>query len=237
MLNHWFTACRIGIISVMLSFVAQADQAAEQLLKGARYAATLQNQDLHGFMKKNGNAHPITLFLRGKDIQFLYKAGNEDKRFHLQLMDNQFDLIEIIADKQKKFDDAMLAKKINDTDLSYEDLAMRFLYWKDSKIVGAEKIGGQMCHKVRLLNPGKAGDYKIVYVWIHQKHGALMRVVGYNMEGIPLKQFQVTDIMKVGKEYTLKRMRVDSLVAGKITGTTYLEFEKPKKAAGVQPGR
>ncbi len=64
-----------------------------------------------------------------------------------------------------------------------------------------------------------------------------MRVVGYNAAGDPLKQFQVTDIMKVGKQFTLKRMRVDSMDDNKVTGTTYLEFDKPRKAVGAQPGR
>jgi len=203
MTNQLLTLVLVMVATVFSSVTASADAAAEQVLKGARYAATLQNQDLHGSIKKDGKKSPITLFLRGQDIQFHYQINGVAKRFHMKLQDERFDLFEIL-----------------------------------SSIVGEEKVGGQKCHVVRLENPGNEGAYSIVYVWIHQKYGALMRVVGYDAGGNPLKQFQVTDLMKVGrKEYTLERMRVDSMKNNKVAGTTYLEFSKPKKAAGAQPGR
>jgi len=224
-------------VTAFTTVSAYADAAAEQVLRGARYAATLQNQDLQGHMKKNGKKTPIALFLRGENIQFQYSAAGKDQRFHMRLQENQFDLLEIIGGKTVKFSNKKLAQTINGTDLSFEDLSMRFLYWKNNSIVGEEKISGQKCHQVRLINPNASGDYMIVDAWIHQKYGALMRVVGYDAKGNPLKKFQVTDLMKVGKEYTLKRMRVDSLTNNKVSGTTYLEFNKPKKPAGAQPGR
>ncbi len=232
-----FAAMAIASVSALSTMSAYADAAAEKVLRGARFAATLQHQNLHGHMKKDGRKTPVTLFLRGENIQFQYKVGKTDYRFHMRLKQNQFDLLEIIGNKTRKFSNKKLAEKINNTDLSFEDLSMRFLYWQNSAIVGEEKISGQKCHKVRLINPDKSGDYRIVYAWVHQKYGALMRVVGYNAAGHPLKQFQVTDLMKVGKEYTLKRMRVDSLRGNKVSGTTYLEFQKPTKAPGARPGR
>ncbi|MFT5904547.1 MAG: hypothetical protein ACI9E1_000131 [Cryomorphaceae bacterium] len=237
MLNKLFIAMVITATSAISTLTAHADAAAEKVLRGARFAATLQNQDLRGHMKKDGSKTPVTLFLRGENIQFQYKVGKTDKRFHMRLLPNQFDLLEIVGGKTRKFNDLKLAEKINKTDLSFEDLSMRFLYWQKSSIEGEEKISGQKCHRVRLENPDKTGDYRYVYVWVHQKYGSLMRVVGYDAAGGPLKRFQVTDLMKVGKEYTLKRMRVDSLHDNKVTGTTYLEFQKPTKAAGSQPGR
>jgi len=238
MTNQLLTLVLVMVATVFSSVTASADAAAEQVLKGARYAATLQNQDLHGSIKKDGKKSPITLFLRGQDIQFHYQINGVAKRFHMKLQDERFDLFEILNGKTYKFNNKKLSERINNTDLSFEDLSMRFLYWKKSSIVGEEKVGGQKCHVVRLENPGNEGAYSIVYVWIHQKYGALMRVVGYDAGGNPLKQFQVTDLMKVGrKEYTLERMRVDSMKNNKVAGTTYLEFSKPKKAAGAQPGR
>lgn len=214
---------------------AKADAAAERVLAGARYASTLQHQDLHGEMRKSGRKTPVSLFLRGDDIQFHYRKGNTPHRFHMRLKDDRFDLFEISNGKTTKFADKKMSERINGTDLTFEDLSMRFLYWKQAKIVGEEKVNGQLCYKLRLINPSRtSGDYRIVYVWIHKKYGALMKVVGYNAKGRPLKQFQVTDLMRVGKEYTLRRMRVDTIDAAsnKTTGITYLEFEKPKKVNG-----
>jgi len=220
-----------GLACVSLTSVVKADAAAEQILKRTRYAATLQQQDLHGKMKKNGAETPVSLFLRGQDIQFYYGAGKANKRFHMRLKENEFDLFDIVGGKTRKFNSKQIAQKINGTDLSFEDLSMRFLYWKNSQVVGEDRISGQKCHIIRLINPGKTGDYAQVYAYVHKKYGSLMRVIGYNAAGKPLKQFQVTDLMKVGKEYTLKRMRVDSFnpATNKSIGVTYLEFDKPKK--------
>jgi len=222
------------LVSVVLTAPeVRADAAAERILAGARYASTLQHQDLHGEMTKNGRKTPITLFLKGDNIQFYYKVGRAESRFHMRLKSDRFDLLEIVGGKTKKFADSKMASKINKTDLTFEDLSMRFLYWKNSQIVGEEKVNGQLCYKLRLINPSrKSGDYRIVYAWVHKKYAALMKVVGYNQAGKPLKQFQVTDLMRVGKEYTLRRMRVDTIDAksNKTTGITYLEFQKPKKS-------
>ena len=228
----------VATVSLFSSSV-KADEAADRVLRGARYASTLQHQDLHGTMKKNGKKTPISLFLRGENIQFLYKTKKGDKRFHMRLKKDQFDLLDIVNGKTTKFSNKKIAEKINGTDLSYEDLSMRFLYWNNSKLEGEEKISGQKCHKVRLVNPDKTGDYRLVYVWVHKKYGSLMRVVGYNNAGKPLKKFQVTDVMKVGKEYTLKTMRVETVnpKTGKSSGVTYLEFQKPKKVAPTKPTR
>ncbi len=83
---------------------------------------------------------------------------------------------------------------------------------------------------MRLVNPTGKGRYAQVRVWVQKKSRAIIQVVGYNRGGRPLKRFQVTDIMKVGDTYTLRRMRVDSIepVANKVVGLTYLEFDKPK---------
>lgn len=228
-----------GIVPVvsLLSFVAfcpvaVADEAAEKILQHTRFAATLQQQDLHGSMKKNGVKTPIALFLRGKDIQFSYQLGDQNKRFHMRLDEKEHSLFNIVGNKHVSFNDTQIAEKINGTDLSFEDLSMRFLYWQKSSVVGEDKISRQKCHIIRLENPGTTGDYAIVQVWVHQKYGSLMRVIGYNAAGHPLKQFEVTDLMKVNGEYTLKRMRVDSMSpdTNKSVGFTYLEFDKPKKA-------
>lgn len=226
------TLFSLAVLSpLVLSPLAKADEAAEKILARARFNATLQSHDLHGHMKKNGLKTPVSLFLRGKNIQFYYKEKGKEKRFHMRLNDDKFDLFDIVDGKTKRFDDKKLNQRINNTDMSFEDLSMRFLYWKNSTVVGKERVNGQKCDKIRLINPTKAGDYKIVYAWVHEKYGALMKVVGYNAKGQPLKQFQVTDLMRVGREYTLKRMRVDTYNpnTNKSIGVTYLEFQKPKK--------
>lgn len=213
----------------------------DELLKTARYVATLQQHDLSGNLRKDGKKVPVTLFLNRKqgDIQFQFlPKGEEDWKqariFHMRLEADHYDLFEMKEGKTSRFPDTKLAEHIEGTDLTYEDLSMNFLYWPNGQVIGEEKIKGQECWKIRLNNPGVAGSYKAVIVSVHKKAGALMQVNGYDGQGRAIKQFQVSELMKVGKSYTLRRMRVNTYepVSRKTTGITYVEFDKPKSGGG-----
>jgi len=205
---------------------------AERIVNGVRLASTLQHNDLNGTLRKNGKRTPIGLFLRGKNIQFQYLKNKKWTIFHMRLKQNSFELFEIVKGKNVKLPDKKLSQPIMNTDLTYEDLAFRFLYWPNPKIVGVETIKLQKCHKIRLVNPGKGGKYAIVYIFVHQKYNALMQVNGYNKEGKILKRFHVTDLMNVPNGKTLKKMNVETYnpTKEKVTGITYLEFNEPKPA-------
>lgn len=233
-MKNKFLTTLCACAAVLSPLAAKADEAAERILSTTRFAATMQvQQNLHGHMSKNGKRTPLSLFLRNENIQFSYKVKGKDNRFHMRLKEDHFDLLEIKKGETTRFSDRKLAENINGTDVSFEDISMRFLYWKDSEIVGESKVNGRRCIKLRLKNPSQtAGDYRIVDVWVDKKYGAMMKLVGYNEKGQPLKQFLVTDVMRLGKGYTLRKMRVDTINAdsNKVVGQTYIEFKKAKKA-------
>lgn len=210
---------------------ALADAKAEAILEKARYATTLQQQDLAGHLRKDGKKIPIRLYLRKENIQFQFYDGKVWQKFHMRLKEGGGELFEINNGKTTKFSSTRLSKPVMGTDLTYQDLAMSFLYWKNSEVVGTEKIKYQVCDQLRLINPGGQGNYTIVYASIHQKYGALMRVIGTNANNQVMKEFAIDKLMTVGKNKTLKTMKVQSFdpKTKKMTGATYLEFEKPAK--------
>jgi hypothetical protein len=219
----------IGMISS--ATLTRADEAAERLLQGVRHGATLQHQRLEGHLRKNGKRTPLTLTMKGKDISFQFFTQKKWGGFLMQLNQGRAKLFETVQGKAKPFPSAKIGQAILGTDVTYEDLSLRFLYWKDAKIVGQEKIKIQNCHKIRLRNPGKDGRYSTVDIWVHQKFGALMQVAGYNSKGQLIKRFHVTDLMHVGKVQTLKKMNVETYKTGtnKVIGVTYLEFKEKKR--------
>ncbi len=218
----------IGFISKI--GMVHADEKAEQILEKARFASTLQVQDLSGHLRKDGKKTPIQLFLRNEDIQFQFFNGKEWEKFHMRLKQGGGKLYEIKNGKTMDFDKKKLSQSIMETDLTYQDLAMNFLYWKKANVEKKDKVKLQQCDVLRLQNPGDEGDYSLVYAWVHEKYGALMKVIGYNNQGKRIKEFAVDKLMKVNKEYTLRTMKVNTYDPStrKLTGSTYLEFEKPK---------
>jgi len=79
-----------------------------------------------------------------------------------------------------------------------------------------------------------AGRYAAVYVWVSKKHGAFIRVQGYEAGGGLVKEFQVIDVMPItDKIWGLKKMQVSTYDPAKNRriSITNLVFDSPRKAA------
>lgn len=212
---------------------------AKQILEGARMSATLTKLDdgLRGSLRKGGSNTPITLFLMGKDIQFHFtEKGQPLRMFHMRIGDENFDLFENVGGKMSPFPPAKIIEPIAGTDLTYEDLALRFFYWPDPKLEGEENVRDEPCYKIRVNKPkGSAGNYDVVYVWVHKKFGAFMRIRGHDKNGGLVKEFEVEDVMNVADNvWTLRKMQVatcDPKNDGRRISITDVAFDSPKKVA------
>lgn len=230
-MNFKYTALAMTALSCA-GLHAQAPNA-EAILEGARLSATLTNLDegLSGALSKGGKRTPIQLFLRGKEIQFQFQEGDW-QFFHMRLNNSKYDLFVIKDGKTSAFPDSKIIEPIAGTDLSYEDLALRFFYWPNPKLEGQEDVNGQSCYKLRIDKPkGTAGRYDTVYVWVHTQFGAFMQIKGYS-NGKLLKEFQVEDVMQVSKGvWTLKKMQVSTndAVTERRVSITDVVFDTPKK--------
>ncbi|MDA7891469.1 outer membrane lipoprotein-sorting protein [Akkermansiaceae bacterium] len=218
------------IFSIVLSSLAQA-QTAKEIMESVRQVAVLQKEQiLTGVIRKGVKKTPLNLFLKGKDIQFTLNDGTEG--FHLRLEDDKQELWDITNGKAKKFPVSKIGASVANTDLTYEDLALKFLYWPNPNKYEGGKIGLEDCWRIHIVNPEKSGSYREVSVWVTKKHRALARVVGYGPRPArrPLKQFEIIDVMKVNGVFTVETMKVSRFdEKRRVIGDTYLEFDKPKR--------
>jgi len=230
------------LAAALISSNAHAQQPdANAILEGARIAATLTQLDksepLRGNLTSGRTKVPIALFLDGKNIQFQFNQNSSQpwRVFHMRLADEKYDLFELIDGKTLDFPTKKLGESIAGTDLTYEDLSLRFFYWPNPKLEGQENVGGQDCYKIRLDRPrGSGGRYEVVYVWIHTKFGAFMKIRGYDKAGKLIKEFQVEDIMKVADNvWTLRKMQVSTHdpATERRSSITDVVFDAPKKIA------
>lgn len=229
MMHHRILTLAGALLAALPVAGQQPDPAA--VIAEARMSAALQQTDLHGAIRKGRQKTAVSLFLRGKDIQFAVQDGGQ--RFHMRLNDDSCELFEIVGGKTRRFDAAKLVQPVAGTDLNYEDLTLRFFYWPKPVYEGSERVNGQECWKIRLNNPGRDGRYAVVYVWVHSKFGAFMRIRGHDAKGRLLKEFEVEEVMSIGKGvHTLRRMKVDTIdpASGRVAGNTFLEFDRPGKS-------
>jgi len=170
--------------------------------------------------------------MRGKDIQMQYlpEGAPAWKGIHLQLNDDRCDLYDVLGSKSTKFSDSKIGQSIDGTDLSYEDLSLRFLYWPDPEIVGEETIKTQGCYIIQVFNPNPdQGNYAVCRLWIHKKAAALMKVKAFDRKGQHVKTFGVSDLMKVNGDYVMEKMKVETIKDERTTSISYLIFENPEE--------
>ncbi|MEM9481948.1 MAG: outer membrane lipoprotein-sorting protein [Verrucomicrobiota bacterium] len=217
---------------------------AEQIIKLARYSQALQNHDLTGHLRPRGLALrriPLKISLFEKDIRFMFhkedKSKNDiDQIIKLSLRNNRYEMTEIFTGKpEARIPEEKYGAPIRGTDVTYEDLSMRFLYWPNPEKVGEDKVGRVQSWIVAMKNPLDSGPYDYVKVWVGQNNGAMMRVEGWkDVNGTPkvAKVFRVDQVQRGGDgTWVLEQMEIHSynVETGKIASTTLMEIDDPKR--------
>jgi len=203
----------------------------DELLRLVRMSQALQDlKRLTGKLRNDddaGQEFPMELSMTDNIIRFVFKNPNEI--INLDLKDSGTKLRRVTSGNNIEMPVAMYSEPIRGTALNYEDLAMRFLYWPNAKIVGDETVTFMKCWIVRVTNPDGRGPYRTVDVWIHKDSGAIAQMIAYDAKARKVKMFRVSKGQKYNKAWILKQMRVESydVDTSKIKGRTYLEINDP----------
>jgi negative regulator of sigma E activity len=102
---------------------------------------------------------------------------------------------------------------------------LRFLYWKNPRLLGEETVRSRRAWKIEIPAPRSSSQYGAVRVWIDRESAALLRIEGYDKSGVLAKRFEVVSAQKIDGQWMLKQMRVERIdpTTHKTTGITYLE--------------
>ena len=103
---------------------------------------------------------------------------------------------------------------------------MRFLYWKNPKLLGEERVGPSTAYKIEIPAPPTATEYGVVRVWVDKNKGALTKIEGYDRKGRLSKKFTVVSVQQIDGQWMLKSMSVERVdpETGKAVLRTYLEI-------------
>ncbi len=212
-----------------LLLAADPQPTGDEVLQLVRMSQALQDLNkLKGKLRNDdtGKEYPMELTMSDNVIRFLFRDPNEI--INLDLNDNGSKLSRVLAGGKTEMPLSLYAETVRGTDINYEDLSMRFLYWPKAKIIGEDSMSLQKCWIVRVTNPDGRGPYGTVDAWIAKSSGAMMQMEAYDAKGKKVKQFKVRKGQKYKGAYILKQMRVESFDAkGEVKGRTYLEIEDP----------
>lgn len=197
---------------------------ANQLLANVRLRQSQQQIDLRAQLRQEAKIVPFHLVQNGPVIRYIFT--DPDETLQLRVGANESRLVEITRSGSEKI--TRLNEPVRGTIITYEDLALKFLYWPNARVIGSDFIRTRSCWKVQLPAPAGDAQYGSVLLWVDKDSGALMRMEGYDAAGKLIKRFEVVSAQKIEDRWYLKQMRVEKIdpQSGKVTARTYLEINK-----------
>lgn len=201
---------------------AHAAPDAQAILEAVRVNPMGQNMALNAQLREGSKATPFKIIV---DDAVRYRFEAPDQELILRLGEDTSSLQERVGGKTSEVKSAKLDDSVRGTGITYEDLALKFLYWKAPKLLGEETVRSLRAWKIELQSGRDSSQYGVARVWIGKDSGAILRIEGYNRQGRLIRKFEVVSGQKIDGQWMLKQMRIETLdpETKKITNRTYLE--------------
>ena len=202
---------------------ARADEQAAEILNGIRLADI--SRELDGRLRKqDGTIIPFRLRAGGDELIFSFT--NPTEVLKLTLNDNGSNLTLQTGDRERTISGIKLNDSVRGTDITYQDLALRFLYWKNSRIEGEQTVRTFSCWMILLQQNNPSIAYASVRVWVAKQSGAMLRAEAFDAQSRLVKKFEVISGQKIEGKWFLKQMRIERYdpATGNLASRTYLEI-------------
>jgi len=103
---------------------------------------------------------------------------------------------------------------IRDTGVTWSDLALPFLWWRDGVIVGSGSVKGRECFIIDVKPPAAETKTPVVArVWIDQKYRMLLQAEEHAPDGKILRRLTVQSFKKINDEWMIKDIVVEGSAA------------------------
>ncbi len=217
------------LTSLALAAAALAGEvpSAQEILDQVRLQQSQQQLDLQGQLRTEAEITPFRITQTGSVIRYTFYNPAEVLQLRLGEKSSSLDLV--LENSTKKFATSRLDDRIGNTAVTYGDLALKFLYWPRSEVLGEETVRTRNCWRLRLQPPSREAQYSNVLLWVDKESGAMMRIEAYDWQGRLTKRFEVVSAQKIEGRWFLKQMRIEELEPGtsKVQSRSYLEIKKP----------
>ena len=230
-------AASVLFIVLRLSALAHAQQQkppasapssdAADILLTVREAQGSRHDTLNGQLRDDITdlTFPFRLVSNGPQVRYEFK-GPPPTTVQVSYNEDGSELVESGPEGSGKLTPATFDKHILGSDLAYEDLALRFLYWTNVVVEGEERIMTRPAWKLRLTAPNHRTQYSSVVGWVDKESRGLTQVEGVDWKGKLSKRFKVVSVQKISGKTYLKEMRIEGFdpADGRTRSRTYLEI-------------
>lgn len=221
----------IVVCLLLTAPLALADEQpdAKEILRNVRIAQGAQDRTVTGRIRTGPRRIPFKLTMQEGAVRWEFQ--DPPQTLLLRLGQSTSTLEEITKGGKSKVSSARYDDSVRGSDITYEDLAMRFLYWKNAVVEGEQTIALTRCWKVLVAPPDpSASTYSRVRIWSAKNNGALLKCEAFGRDGKLARVFTVVSGQK-SKDglWMLKQMRVETRSAGKRDRQpTYIEIDSDR---------
>ena len=205
--------------------IGWAEPDPNSILDQIRSAQVQISQPLSAILRpEKGDSIPIKLQFSGQKIQ--YELNNPPEKLTVQLTDTGSVLNQQTAAGQQTLSGSKLVEPVRGTDVTYEDLSLRFLYWRNARYEGERNVRSVTCSVILVQPPNRNSEYSSVRIWIAKDRGAMVKAEGFDASGKLIKRFEVISIQTIEDKTIFKQIRIERVDSstGKIASRTYLEL-------------
>ena len=189
---------------------------ASKILSQVRYAYPQKTLNFRGEIRPRRIGFkmiPLNLSFNSQLIKFEFFEENNSKKeidetIRLDFSGDKINVLRSFESLTKEIKNDDLSNSIRGTDISYDDIVMRFLDWPNPVLLKVEKAKGGKAWKIRCANPNKTQLYSIVDVWVSQKSAAIVRMNAYNQKRRIIKSFEVDSIQQIKGDWFVETMIV-----------------------------
>lgn len=104
-----------------------------------------------------------------------------------------------------------LNQTILDTDITWLDLSLSFLWWQGGEMQGTESVRGRECRVIDVPAPeNQTADFDGVRLWVESKIGIVLRAEGYGIDGELIRRMDVKSFKKIRKHWVIKDIEFQS---------------------------
>src|SRR5438045_8749732 len=152
----------VVFLAFALSLYAAPPPSAREILDSVRLLESRQQIDLDGQLREEEKVIPFHLAQTGPLIRYSFSDPEEVLQLRLGGNGSRLDLVTDAG--AEKFPAEKLNEKIRGTGISYEDLALKFLYWENVLVLGDETVRRRRCWKFQVVTPYLEPQYLDVLI-------------------------------------------------------------------------
>ena len=223
---HKISVLLLGAFAGASLAIAAPFPEAKDVLASVRLRQSQQELELQGELREGPTVVPFRLTQTGPVIRYTF--SNPDQALQLRLGESDSRLEEVTREGVEKIAPAQFDRKVRGTSVTYEDLALKFLYWETGRVTGENEIRTVNCWKLEMKAPSRQSQYSNVWLWVGKESGALMKMEAYDWNAKLSKRFEVVSGQKIEGRWFLKEMRIEVMdpATGKVKTRTYLDIKK-----------